>query len=347
LILFLLDDYIVATLAQCMVLALWMLGTHVYDQFECFSRLGLISPTSGFGKTTLFKLLDQLASETKLSKNATPAAIYRRLEHRPRTTYLLDEAENQGLLVDRVLRAVLDGGYERGGSIDRAGEEFLIYFPCAYALRGEICDVPSAVLSRSHIINMQLGTPKKLFERNDPAFSVARELIAKWRATVSLNLDPEMPAPLCNPRNPRLADNCRPLISVADTFGPPYGEAARAALIELCASLPHPDSGVQVLQDIRTVSFDRISKKALVEALHETGHWDAWRGPSDHGKPHPLTTGELSRLLRRFGIRARTIWPIPRLRAVNLFRAIAARILNKRGPITVQKTTHRHIRAKS
>lgn len=186
LILVLLDDYIVATPAQRMVIALWMLGTHVYDQFECFPRLGLISPTSGFGKTTLFKFVDQLASETKLSKNATPAAIYRRLELRPRTTYLLDEAENQGLLVDRVLRAVLDGGYERGGSIDRAGEEFLIYFPCAYALRGEMRDVPSAVLSRSHIVNMQLGTPKKLFERNDRAFSVARELIAKWRATVSL-----------------------------------------------------------------------------------------------------------------------------------------------------------------
>jgi hypothetical protein len=128
-----------------------------------------------------------------------------------------------------------------------------------------------------------------------------------------LTLAPEMPAPLCNPRSPRLADNCRPLISVADTFGPPHGEAARAALIELCASLPHSDSGVQVLQDIRTVSFDRISKKALIEALHETGRWDAWRGPTDQGKPHLLTTGELSRLLRRFGIRARTHLPIPRL----------------------------------
>ena len=340
----LLDDYIVATPAQRMVIALWTLGTHVFDQFEYFPRLGVISPTSGFGKTRLFKLLDQLASETKLSKNATPAAIYRRLEHRPRTTYLLDEAENQGLLADRVLRAVLDGGYERGGSIDRAGEEFLIYFPCAYALRGEMRDVPSAVLSRSHIVNMRLGTPKKLFERNDRAFSVARELITKWRATVSLNLDPEMPAPLCNPRNPRLADNCRPLISVADTFG---REAARAALIELCASLPHSDFGVQVLQDIRVVSFDRISKKALVEALHETGDWVAWRGPNDQGQPHPLTRGELSRLLRRFGIRARTNWPIPRLPGSKSFRAIAARILNKRGPITVQKTTHRHIRAKS
>jgi len=140
-----------------------------------------------------------------------------------------------------------------------------------------------------------------------------------------------MPAPLCNPRNPRLADNCRPLISVADTFGPPHGEAARAALIELCASLPHSDSGVEVLQDIRGVSFDRISKKALVEALHETGHWDAWRGPSDQGKPHPLTTGELSSMLRRFRIRARTHWPIPRLLGSTSCSGYRARISNKRG----------------
>ena len=243
----------------------------MYDQFEYSPRLGLIALLVATAKRRYSSCLTQLASEAKLTKNATPAAIYRRLEHRPRTTYLLDEAENQGLLTDRVLRAVIDGGYERGGSIDRAGGEFPIYFPCAYAIRGEMHDVPLAILSRSLIVNMQLGTPKKLFDRNDRAFFAARELIAKWRATVSLDLDPEMPAPLCNPRNPRLADNCRPLISVADTFGPQYGEAARAALIELCASLPHSDSGVQMLLDIRTVPFDRISKKALVKALHEIG----------------------------------------------------------------------------
>jgi Protein of unknown function (DUF3631) len=313
LILVLFDDYVVATPAQRMVFALWALATYFYDQFEYSPRLGLISPTSGYGKTTVFKLLVELASEVKLTKNTSAPAIYRRLEHRPRTTYLIDEAENQGLLTDRVLRAVVDGGYERGGSIDRAGEEFSIYFPCAYAIRGQVHDVPLAILSRSHIISMELGTPKKRFDRSDRAFPVAREMIAKLRATVSLDLNPEMPAPLCNSRNPRLADNCRPLISVADTFGPKFGEDARAALIELCANLPLSDSGIQMLEDIRKVSFDRISKKVLVEALREIGYWDAWRGPNDQGKSHPLTTGELSRVLRRFKIRARTIWPIPRL----------------------------------
>jgi hypothetical protein len=313
LILMLFDDYAVATPAQRMVIALWNLATYVYDQFDYSPRLGLISPTSGYGKTTLFKLLFELASEAKLTKNTTAPAIYRRLDHRPRTTYLIDEGENQGLLTDRVLRSVVDGGYERGGSIDRAGEEFRIYFPCAYAIRGQVYDVPLSIFSRSLIVNMELGTPKKRFDGSDRAFSVAREMIAKWWATVTLNLNPRMPALLCNP--PRLADICRPLIAVADSFGPQCGEEARAALIELCKSLPHPDSGVQVLLDIRTVTFDRVAKKALAKTLveHETGYWEAWRGPNDQGNPHPLTTGELSRMLRRFGIRARTIWPIPRL----------------------------------
>ena len=127
----------------------------------------------------------------------------------------------------------------------------------------------------------------------------------------------------------------------------PNGEAARAALIELCASLPHSDFGVQARQDIRAVSFDRISKKALVEALHEIWHWDAWRGPNDQGNPHPLTSVSCRACCAGSGYAPGRTGRYPASRAVNVFRAIAARILNKRGPTTVQKTTHRHIRAKS
>jgi Protein of unknown function (DUF3631) len=310
----LLDEHLVVTPAQCMVIALWCLATHVCDMFEHSPRLGAIGPASGMGKSTLLKLLNQLASEPKLTDNVTPAAIYRRLEDHPKTTYLIDEAENQGLLSDRVLRAVLDGGYEHGGSVDRANEEFPIYFPCAYAIRGERNDVPGAILSRSHIIDMQRGKPRKKFKTSDPVFAVAREIIAKWRVTAHFNLDPEMPAVLSDPRNPRLEDNCVPLIAVADTFAGKHDEAARAALIEFCADLPLPDAGIQVLEDIRAVPFERISDKALVAALLEmSDYWDAWRGPNDQGAPHALTTRELKRLLRRFGIRSRNHWPTPRL----------------------------------
>ena len=130
-----------------------------------------------------------------------------------------------------------------------------------------------------------------------------------------------MPPELC--RDARLEDNCRPLISIADSLG--RGAEARAALIEFCAGLPSSDVGVQALEDCRKVwatraehlftfgAFDRISKKALVAGLIEQNpFWGSWRGLRDKGQPHELTTGELSALLLGFGITTKTIWPLRR-----------------------------------
>ena len=187
---------------------------------------------------------------------------------------------------------MLDACYERGGSIDRADGEFEVYFPCAYAIQGEQNDVPGSIVSRSHLIKMR---------RRKPA----------------------IPAALSHPRNPRLEDNCLPLIAVADTFGEETGKAARAALIEFCADLPLPDAGVQVLEDIRSIPFEWIEDKELVEVLKETSnYWDSWRGPDDKGAPHPLTTRELKRMLRRFGIRVHNRWPSPRLKNSKSFLAL-------------------------
>jgi hypothetical protein len=89
LILVLFDDYVVATPAQRMVFALWALATYFYHQFEYSPRLGLISPTSGYGKTTVFKLLVELASEVKLTNIRTrrrpPSIVGSNIVHEPRT----------------------------------------------------------------------------------------------------------------------------------------------------------------------------------------------------------------------------------------------------------------------
>lgn len=155
------------------------------------------------------------------------------------------------------------------------------------------------------------GTPKKRFNRKDlgPAFAVARELNQKWAATVILNPDPEMPAVLL--RDSRLADNCRPLISIADAFGEADGAEARAALVELCANLPNQVPALAALNACKAVfdaaasEVDRIEGKVLAKAVvDEDDYFDDWRGVNDQGLPHKLTSGELSRLLKRFGVRS-------------------------------------------
>ena len=73
---------------------------------------------------------------------------------------------------------------------------------------------------------------------------------------------------------------------------------------------------VQLLIDVRTIfqARNRIGSAALVEQLIglDEGQWGEWRGPNDDRPPRKLTQGELSRLLRPFGIRPKTIWPTRR-----------------------------------
>jgi hypothetical protein len=310
-VLALLEDYHVMSPEHRLVTALWVIHTHVYDEFEFTPGLIPISPASGYGKTKLLQMLKLIVSEPHLTKNTTAPAMYRQLERKPHTSYLIDEGENQGVLTDRVMRALLDAASE-GGSIDRADGEFPVHFPWAVALRGQVHDLPLSILSRAHVLPMVKGVPNKRFDRKNPGpdFPFARELIEKWRATVSLNPDPEMPDALL--KDGRVADKCRPLIAIADNFGEEYGKAARAALVELNKHLPHQNPAIAALIACKTVfdarDVDRVERKALTKAVvEEDDYFSDWRGPNDQVMPHELTPGELSRMLKGLGVRARSM----------------------------------------
>lgn len=324
------EDRVVLSTAQSTVIALWGLNSYVYDNFMFAPQLGILVPASGHGKSTLRKVLKAMVHNPWHSHHATSAVIYRELERNPRTTLMFDEAENQNLPHDPKLRAIVDAAYEHDGSIDLVDKEgnpvkFYVFDPVLWALRGSISDVPMSMLSRAFIIAMKRGTPRKRLEKDffkDFDFVAVRTFSQPWAANVQLNLDPELPLELR--RDPRLADNCRPLLAIADSLD--RGAEARAALIELCAGLPNPDVGLQMLEDVRKVwasktehlfslgAFDRISKKALLAGMIEHNpYWISWRGPNDKLQPHQLTPAELSGVLRRFGILIKTVWPVPRL----------------------------------
>ena len=321
-----LEDRVVLTSAELIVCTLWGLNSYVYDAFEYAPQLGIVAPGSGFGKSTLRKTLAAIVHEAWYSHHATAAAISRKLRRQPRTTVLLDEAENQNLLGDRKLRAVLDAAYELDGSTDlvEGGETIKVpvFAPVAWAIRGEIHDVPLSVQSRAFVIQPKRATPAVRRQRNDPELLEVRQQNSKWAASCKLDRDPPIPAKL--EHDPRVADNCRPLLSIADNLG--RGEEAREALIKLCAGRSHPDVAVMALLDSHKVfamlGIDRIAKNrkdardgALADKVIEGGDtfWGSWRGVNDRGQPHELTPNELSRLLRRFGVFARTTWPTPRL----------------------------------
>jgi hypothetical protein len=169
--------------------------------------------------------------------------------------------------------------------------------------------LPLPLLHRAVVVNMQRsgGSPLKRLDESDPAFAIARAGIQRWAARCILAQDPVMPAALRD----RAADNWRVLLAIADNLA--YGEPARRAAVTLSANRPDEDPGVTLLADIRIVfqARDRIASAALVEALTglDDGRWNEWRGPKDDRPPRKLTQGDLSHLLRPFGIVPKTIWP--------------------------------------
>jgi hypothetical protein len=312
------EDRVVMSPEEVIVVALWALNSYNYRCYDYVPHLGLISPSSGCGKSITLKTLKGTVAHPWHPYHVTAPSIYRRLR-RQSYTYLLDEAENQGLLQDRKLRAILDAAFERDGCVDLVedGEAISIpvFAPFAWAIRGETRDVPLSVLSRSLVVHMKMGVPRKRLVNNDPELLDTHAENLKWAASAQLDFNPTIPEELC--RDPRVADLCRPLLAIADNLG--HGAEARAALIKICGKRPNQDVGIQMLLDCRAVwqalDVDRIAKKELHRAVVETAPecWADWHGPNDYGQPHTLTPGELSRLLRRFGIIARTVWPMPRL----------------------------------
>jgi hypothetical protein len=316
LVLVLLEKHVALTSEQRMAVALWILHTHVYEQFPISPRLALLSPVRGCGKTTLLILLEQLVAQPYRTDNTSAAAPYYLLDRRPHAL-LVDEVENLALRRHDVLRAVFDAGHRRGGAITRFvggfSKRLAVYSPLAVAAIGRL---PLPLQHRSITIHMKRFGPGdaqiQRLDESDPAFRASKIEIEKWARICKLNNDPKIPKGIAN----RAADNWRVLLAIADSLG--HGEDARAAAITLNAGRQDEDSQIVLLRDIRDLfkgwKVDRIASADLVDALIalETGLWHDWRGIDDNRPPRKLTQSELGHLLSDFEIRARVVWPVRR-----------------------------------
>jgi hypothetical protein len=232
LLLRLIETYVSVTAEERLTIALWILHTHVFHQFHFTPRLLVISPIENCGKTTVLRLIEQLAYEPNRSGGTTAASIYHQLEHTPGITLLIDEVDNLNLFNDPKMRQVFNYGHEVDGVISRfVGGQPRKYVVGAPLALGTIGTLPRPLMSRSIAINMHRSPDQlKLFDETDRAFIVTREAIQKkWAARCTLSREPETPAGFQG----RIADNWRPLLAIADDLGVECGEAARAAAVIL------------------------------------------------------------------------------------------------------------------
>ena len=299
---------------QYVAVALWILHSYVYHQFMCSPRLALTSPVRVSGKTTLLNLIQRLRPlvGTRRTDGITAAAIYD-LVDREHCTLLVDEADNLGLGENAALRAVLNSGHRKGGTITRGrpAKEFSTFAPMALAVIGTL---PLPLMHRCIVISMRRKEHddlKQLDDGDQEALNTVFLYVRRWVGSKpNLSRGPAMPTKLRN----RQADNWRALVSIADAFGPEWGARAREAAVALTTHHDE-DPAVTLLSDIRDIfdarAVDRLTSVELVAALNDVDDspWSEWRGVGDNRQPRKLSLGELARLLKPFSIRPRSVWP--------------------------------------
>lgn len=292
--------------------ALWVAHCHCFECFQHTPRLAVAAPQKQCGKTTLLDTIGHIVPRAMSTENLSVAVLFRAIE-KFRPTVLADEVDTY-LRDNDELRGILNSGHRRGGTVlrcegdDNEVRSFNTFAPVA---TGGIGRLPGTLEDRSICITLQRRKASEHIvnfrsDRVDHLHELA-SMAARWGDDHMVDLrnaDPGIPAGLYN----RIADNWRPLLAIADAAGGDWPEKAREAALHLSGSAEDDDSaGVKLLADIRTIFETRatisIASADLVVDLVDMDDrpWPEWK----RGKP--ITTVQVSRLLKPFGINSTTI----------------------------------------
>ena len=294
--------------------ALWTVHAHAHEASPISPILGITSPVKRCGKTTLLDVVQALVPRPLPLSNITAAAMFRVIEGR-RPTVLVDEADTYFRDSDD-LRGVINSGHKRSMAYvirtvgdDHEPAQFSTWAPKAVALIGRL---PDTTEDRSIVVEMRRKTTGEMVERfkghqtGETLLPLARR-IARWAADhldVLRDAEPKIPDAL----HDRAADNWRPLLAIADRAGGEWPSLARDAARELLGRGDENEpSGVQALEDLRTMfvdrAVDRLTSEEIVEHFVslEDRPWPEYR----HDRP--LTKRQLASLLRRFGITPKVV----------------------------------------
>lgn len=301
--------------SQARVAALWVIHTFAFEGSHATPYLAITSAEKQSGKTRLLEVFETLVANAWLTGRVTPAVLIRKIDAE-KPTLLLDESDaafGGDKEYAEALRGVLNTGHRKGGrSSCCVGHGAIVAFRdfstfCPKAIAG-IGRLPDTVADRAIPIRLKRAAPGEIVKRfrfRDVESEAAnlREQIEEWVRVIGEGLPaahPELPDALSD----RQQDGAEPLLAIADAAGGDWPQAARFALVELCAEAQEMDESVGklLLADIRlifeTARVDRLASVELVAALNEieTSPWSEW----SHGKA--LTPTKLARLLRGYSI---------------------------------------------
>jgi hypothetical protein len=297
-------------------LALWIIGTHVFDAFEAFPYLALLSPEKGCGKTRTTEVIEQLAANPVRAVGASEAALFRLIESLS-PTLVLDEAEILSGRGDRAeaVRALLNAGNRSGAKVPRCVGQaheiqmFSVFCPkliCAI----RVC--PETVRDRAVVVAMQRKKPSERVERFilrriRPQAATLRVRLATWarlnRAVMTTAYE-RLDVDFLSDRD---LENFEPLLAILTVADPSRLAQLRNAAERLTADKAANDVdeslSLRLLSDVRDVWPQAEAYIFSVELLKRL------RAVPDApwAEDVPLNPRKLARMLRGYGCSPRTV----------------------------------------
>ena len=329
-----LNRYVVLGRFAAETLALWVLHTYGFHLRDVTTYIGLESPQKRCGKTTLLTVLSELVNRPVVASNISSPAFFRVIEEK-RPTLMIDEADTV-LHRNDELRGILNAGYKRktayvvrvasevrewgirqrgkvtgagAAEAGRSGGTRLVRFSCwCPKVIATIKHLPETLADRCIVIGMQRKTAKETCARLKGLDGTElRRKCTRFVLDHSQEIaraEPELPADL----NDRAADIWEPLLALADLAGGEWPGRARAAAAGLTAAAQQEAPIGALLFDIMicflSENAQRLFSRSLVGELNRLGDrpWAELR----RGKE--ISEQWLSRQLRPYGVRPRTMW---------------------------------------
>ena len=313
--------------SDALLCAIWIVHTHLIEEFYSTPRLLISSPTFGSGKTTLLEHFYYLCREKPAQMaNISSTAVLARIHQPQIRTLLIDEADrtlNAKNPIYLELISILNSGYKRGGSrpvnvqLKGGAWEVLdmeLFAPVAIA--GNAPNLPEDTRSRCLIIRLMPSKPgevrRTLWEDIEPnAYDLRTRIVSASndiREQLKRVSNPKFP----ENTPPRLEEIWRPLIKIAVIAGAELETDTRLLLEEDIERFVQDSENrevvepphVKLVRDIFTIfQFDKLEWERTETLKNKLISLDPyWRKESSpYGKD--LTTRRMGILLSNgFGL---------------------------------------------
>lgn len=291
---------------SAVLIALWVVFTHVFERFTIAPLLAITSPEKRCGKTNMLTFLARLCRAAFAASNMSEAAIYRCIQQ-AKPTLLMDEVDTY-MLNNKAMIGILNSGYKmKTGFVVRSAkngvEKMTTFCPKAIAMIGEM---PETLKDRSIHIRLERKSPDEKVEavpeQGPDELSLLCSRLVRWAADNGNAVARVKPEAL-GLNNDRAEDNAKPLLAIASIMGGKWLERAQTAFeAHADASDKSLSHGELLLTDTaRAFAQSGRTQLLTVELLgclldQEEAPWPTF------SRGRAMTARDLAGMFKQFGI---------------------------------------------